>query len=89
MDTRYSASVTPIDLDVFRAAYLRNNELMNRGEIEAAFEWVPSDFVWYVLGDALPGQDRLEAPPVLRGREAVIEFFTEMAEAWAWRPKPE
>lgn len=62
---------------------------MNGGEAEAALGWVPHEFEWHVLGDALLGQDRLEAPPVLQGRQTVVEFFTEMAEVWGWRPEPQ
>jgi len=61
---------------------------MNGGEAEAALGWVPHEFEWHVLGDALLGQDRLEAPPVLQGRQTVVEFFTEMAEVWGGDPSP-
>jgi hypothetical protein len=27
---------------MFRAAYLRNNELMNRGDVETALDWIPA-----------------------------------------------
>jgi hypothetical protein len=73
---------------MFRAAYLRNNELMNRGDVETALDWIPAAFEWHVLADAVPGQDRLEAPPVLGGHEQAIGFFREMAKEWDWRPEP-
>lgn len=78
-----------IDITQFRAAYLRNTELLNRGEQEAALAWIPPEFEWHVLADALPEEVRIETPPVLQGRAQVVGYFKEMAEDWDWRPEPQ
>ena len=77
-----------VDLDRFSAGYRRNTEALHRGDLEAAFSWIPPEFEWHVLADSLPGDIRPEAPPVLRGRAQVIEYFREMTEDWDWRPEP-
>jgi hypothetical protein len=77
------------DLERFKAAYLRNSELLNHGAPEDAFAWIPEEFEWHVLADALPEDVRIEAPPVLRGREQVVEYFSELAADWDWRPEPQ
>jgi ketosteroid isomerase-like protein len=76
-------------MELFRAAYLRNTELLSNGDEEAAFAWIPERFEWHVLGDGLPEDVRIEVPPVLRGRAEVIAYFRELAAEWHWRPEPE
>jgi hypothetical protein len=53
--------VSAPELERFRAAYLRNSELLNQGAQEEAFVWVPEAFEWHVLADALPDDVRIEA----------------------------
>ena len=74
-------------LDRFRNAYLRNNALLNRGDLAAAFAWVPPEFEWHVMSDTRLDVLPPEAPPVLRGRGQVIDYFREVTTAWGWRPK--
>jgi len=68
---------------------LRNNASLKDDGPEAAFVWVPPDFEWHVLGDAVPPQVRIEAPPVLRGRGQVVSYFRQMADEWEWQPEAE
>jgi hypothetical protein len=77
-----------VDLARFRAGYLRNTESLHRGDPQAAFAWIPPEFEWHVLAEALPADIRPEAPPVLRGREEVVEYFGQLIEEWDWRPEP-
>jgi hypothetical protein len=37
-------------LEAFRRAYMRNNEAFNRHDFEAAFERMPPDCEWHVMG---------------------------------------
>jgi len=85
-DTR---QVAPIALERFRVAYIRNNEALNREGPEVAFAWLPPDFEWDVLADALPTQFRIETPPVLRGPKEVIAYFKQTQDEWDWQPRPE
>ena len=77
-----------VDLDRFRAGYLRSTEALHRGDAAEAFGWIGPGFEWHVLADSLPADVRPEAPPVLRGREAVIAYFVQLLEEWEWRPSP-
>ena len=80
--------MAPVDLERFRAAYLRNIEAMNHGELEAAFAWVSPELEWHVLADSLPADIRPDSPPVLRGRHEVIDFMRHWREDWDWSPQP-
>jgi SnoaL-like domain len=74
-------------LDRFRAAFLRNVEAMNRGDMETAFGWVPPSFEWQPLPElAVPAISDL--PRVMRGPEEVQSFFRMLFEDWAWQVEP-
>src|ERR671923_1295618 len=81
----YCAPMGGVDLDRFSAGYRRNTEALHRGDLEAAFGWIPPEFEWHVLADSLPGDIRPDAPPVLHGREAVVSYFQQLIEDWNWR----
>jgi hypothetical protein len=76
-----------VDLDRFRAGYLRNAEALNRGEPEAAFAWVPPELEWHVLADA-PPEVPIAPASVLRGREEVVRYFSQLIEEWNWQLHP-
>jgi hypothetical protein len=77
----------PVELERFRAAYLQNNAVLNGEGPDGAFAWVIPDFEWHVLGDAVPLELRVEAPPVLHGRDEVISYPRQMADEWEWQPE--
>ena len=76
-----------VDLDRFRAGYRRNTQALHRGDVEEAFAWIPPNFEWHVLAESLPADIRPDAPPVLRGREAVVGYFQHLIDDWDWRPE--
>ena len=74
-------------LDRFRAGFERNLEAMNRGEVEAAFAWVPPELEWHPL-DEMAEASVTDVPRVARGPQEVKALFRMALEEWGWRSQP-
>ena len=77
-----------IDLERFKAGYMRNADAVNRRDIDAAFGWISPGFEWHVLGEAMPADVRPLAPPVLRGPEEVRKYFEHLVGDWDYHLEP-
>jgi SnoaL-like protein len=80
--------VTAVDLERFKAGYLRNADALNRHDVDTALGWIRPEFEWHVLGDAMPAEVRPLAPPVLRGPEEARTYFEHLLVDWGYRLEP-